>query len=90
MTSKEVDAEFQKAYEKVSKTKQQVPPDLMLMFYAYYKQATEEEGIYKPSGENDVRSAFKINALLQVRGVSQLEAKKKYINLVKQHIEEQE
>ena len=89
MTPEQVDAEFQKAYEKVSKTMQKVPPDLMLMFYAYYKQATEDEGIYKPSGENDVRSAFKINALLQVRGVSRLEAKKRYIDLVKQHIEEQ-
>ena len=88
MTPEEVDAEFQKAYEKVSRTKQKVPPDLMLMFYAYYKQATEDEGIYKPSGENDVRSAFKINALLQVRGVSRLEAKKRYIDLVKQHISE--
>lgn len=86
MSPEEVDAEFQKAYEKVSRTKQKVPPDLMLMFYAYYKQATEDEGIYKPSGENDVRSAFKINALLQVRGVSRLEAKKRYIDLVKQHI----
>lgn len=88
MTPEEVDAEFQKAYKKVSETKQKVAPDLMLMFYAYYKQATEDEGIYKPSGENDVRSAFKINALLQVRGVSRLEAKKMYIDLVKQHIAE--
>jgi diazepam-binding inhibitor (GABA receptor modulator, acyl-CoA-binding protein) len=88
MTPEELDIEFQKAYEKVSRTRQQVPPDLMLMFYAYYKQATEDVGIYKPSGKHDVRSSFKMNALLQVKGVSRQEAKQRYIELVKQHITE--
>ncbi|MFV8837950.1 acyl-CoA-binding protein [Salinimicrobium soli] len=86
MTPEEIDREFLKAYEKASTTTRKFPPDIMLKFYAYYKQATEQEGIYTPSGENDVRSAFKLNALLQVKGISVLEAKKKYIDLVNEHI----
>ena len=88
LTPEELDKEFQKAYQKVNQTSQKVPPDLMLRFYAYYKQATEQEGIYKPSGENDVRSAFKLNALLQVKGISAEEAKLKYIELVNEFITE--
>lgn len=86
MTPEEVELKFQEAYEKASKTNLRFPPDTMLKFYAYYKQATEHEGIYKPSGENDVKSAFKLNALLQVKGLSVLEAKKRYIDLVNQEI----
>lgn len=86
MTPEEIDRQFLEAYERASKTQQKFPPDIMLEFYAYYKQATEEEGIYKPSGEDDVRNAFKLNALLQVKGMSRQEAKQKYIELVNQHI----
>jgi diazepam-binding inhibitor (GABA receptor modulator, acyl-CoA-binding protein) len=86
MTSEAIDKEFLEAYERASKTNQKFPPDIMLLFYAYYKQATEQEGIYTPSGEDDVRSAFKINALLQIKGMSTKEAKKRYIELVNEHI----
>ena len=86
MTPEEVHEKFLKAYEKASKTTRKFPPDTMLKFYAYYKQATEQEGIYMPSGENDVKSAFKLNALLQVKGLSVLEAKKRYIDLVNEEI----
>lgn len=87
MTEEELtDLEFHRAYEKASKTSQKFPPDIMLQFYAYYKQATETGGIYTPSGEQDVRSAFKLNALLQVKGLSVTEAKLKYIELVRKYI----
>lgn len=86
MTPEEVDAKFQEAYNKASRTSLKFPPDTMLKFYAYYKQATEHEGIYKPSGENEVKNAFKLNALLQVKGLSVLEAKKRYIELVDKEI----
>jgi len=89
MTEEErIEEEFLKAYEKASSTSKKFPPDIMLMFYAYYKQATETGGIYTPSGEFDVRSAFKLNALLQVKGLSVPEAKVKYIELVKKYIPE--
>lgn len=82
----EIDKAFHRAYEKASTTRQKFPPDIMLLFYAYYKHATEQSGIYTPSGDPDVRSAFKLNALLQVKGLSVLEAKKKYIELVDKYI----
>ncbi|MDP2059136.1 MAG: acyl-CoA-binding protein, partial [Flavobacteriaceae bacterium] len=41
---------------------------------------------YNPSGENELRNAFKINALFQVKDISQNEAKKKYIELVEKYI----
>ncbi|MFD0976322.1 acyl-CoA-binding protein [Salinimicrobium gaetbulicola] len=88
MTSEEIDKQFLAAYEKASTTSQKFPPDIMLKFYAYYKHATENEGIYTPSGDDEVRNAFKLNALLQIKGISTTEAKKKYIELVNQHITE--
>ena len=88
MTEEEkIDAEFREAYDKASRTRQKFPPDIMLLFYAYYKQATETSGIYTPSGELDIRSAFKLNALLQVKGLSVREAKLKYIEMVNRHIQ---
>lgn len=87
MTSEEIDTAFAKAYYKASHTSQKFPPDIMLKFYAYYKQATEQEGIYHPaSGEDEIRNAFKLNALLQVKGISVQEAKLRYIKLVEEHI----
>ena len=84
----EIDREFQNAYEKASKTSQKFPPDLMLKLYAYYKQATEHTSVYIPSGENDIKNAFKLNALLQIKDMNSLEAKKAYIQLVKENIKE--
>ena len=81
-----IDIAFKEAYDKASRTTQKFPPDIMLLFYAYYKQATETSGIYTPSRDLDVRSAFKLNALLQVKGLSVLEAKLKYIELVNKHV----
>lgn len=85
---KNIEEAFRKAYEKASSTNQKFPPDVMLQFYAYYKQATEESGIYTPSGEGDVRNAFKLNALLQVKGITAKEAQIKYIEMVEKYIRE--
>lgn len=90
MTPEEIDKKFRQAYDRASRTTKKFPPDIMLQFYAYYKQATETEGIYTPSKDSDeVRNAFKLNALLQVKGISVLEAKKRYIELVEKHIDEE-
>ena len=89
MTPEEIDKKFRAAYDMASTTTKKFPPDIMLQFYAYYKQATETEDIYTPSKDNDdIRNAFKLNALLQVKGLSALEAKKEYINLVNKYIVE--
>lgn len=87
MTSEEIEKQFLAAYKKASTTNQKFPPDIMLKLYAYYKHATENDGnYYIPSGDDDVRNAFKLNALLQIKGISTKEAKKKYIELVNTYI----
>ena len=86
-TEKDLDIAFNEAYEKANRTTQKFPPDVMLQFYADYKQATENSGIYHSTRSNkDVRNAFKLNALLQIKGISVEEAKKKYIQLVDKYI----
>ena len=81
---KELDIKFRKAYEKASKMSKKLPQDVMLKFYAYYNQATN--GDKTPFHLNGgVRDAFKLNAWMQLRGVSHDEAKREYIKLVKKH-----
>lgn len=88
MTEEELHIKFQKAFEKASKTKIKLPPDVMLHFYAYYKQATYTESptFYTPSGDSELRNAFKLNALFQVKHLTPEEAKLKYIDLVDKYI----
>ncbi len=86
-TMAEENMKFLKAYEMASKTEEQFPPDVMLHFYALYKRATERNGFYIPPGnQGDLRSAFKINALVQVRKLSKKEAEDRYIELVEEYI----
>ncbi|MHA7058374.1 acyl-CoA-binding protein [Aquimarina sp. M1] len=86
MTNDELNIAFEKAFEKACYTKTELPPDVMLHFYAYYKQATYTEGFYTPSGNSELRNAFKLNALFQVKNLSPKEAKLKYIALVNKYI----
>ncbi len=78
----EINAKFQKAYKISSSMKKKLPPDTMLKLYAYYKQATKGTKYTKPSGDNEIRNAFKLNAWFQVNSMSEEEAKKRYIKLV--------
>ncbi len=86
MTEKELNTAFDKAYKRACSTKIQLPPDVMLHFYAHYKQATHTDGFYTPSGNSQLRNAFKLNALFQVKNLSQKEAKLRYIELVNKYI----
>lgn len=82
MTNEELDMAFQVAYEKASNVTSALPPDVMLKLYAYYKQATFQNQIVRHVGENDLRNAFKLNALMQISHMSPEEAKKAYVDLV--------
>lgn len=83
----EENTRFLKAYEMASSTNRQFPPDVLLHFYALYKRATEKNGFYiPPTNRGDLRSAFKVNALVQVKDLSKEEARQRYIELVEQHI----
>ncbi len=78
-----LDKEFKKAFDKISRLKEAVAPDVMLKFYAFYKQASFGNKFSFNSGL-DVRSAFKFNAWMQLNGMTAEEAKKEYIKLAKE------
>ena len=64
-----------------------IPVDLRLKFYAYYKQATINSTLFYTSNDPiELRNAFKMNAILQVKDLSTDEAKLAYIELVNQTI----
>ncbi len=86
--TKITDIKFLKAYKMASNTSLKFPPDIMLHFYAYYKRATQKNGFYSTANNEDLRSGFKANALLQVENLSQLDARNKYIEMVEKHIGE--
>lgn len=65
-----------------------IPVDLRLQFYAYYKQATiNSSSFYSPNDPDQIRNAFKMNAILQVKDMTPDDAKIAYINLVNETIE---
>lgn len=84
MSDEELDIAFNEAFEKASSEEQSlVPPDLQLHLYAYYKRAINEPYVSNRSFQNnDLRSAFKMNALIQVQSISKTEAKQRYIEIV--------
>ncbi len=82
MSKSELDIQFEDAFERASNMTQALPQDLMLRIYAYYKQATSDTqtGFYQePQG---LRSAFKLNAWMQISHLSPDEAKQEYINII--------
>ncbi|MEN8124118.1 MAG: acyl-CoA-binding protein [Bacteroidota bacterium] len=81
----ELDKKFKKAFEIASEMTEKLPPDIMLQFYAYYKQATINTPFYLPSGDDEIRNAFKLNAWFQINNLTPEEAKKKYIELVEKY-----
>lgn len=84
---KDLNTRFEEAYKFASNTNKKLPPDVMLQFYAYYKQATMGTD-YKKSESNEeaLRSSFKLHAWFQLKHLTQEEAKEGYIKLVKKHL----
>lgn len=72
--------EFKIAFDKISELKIGIAPDLMLMLYAYYKQANYGNN-FTFKRESNVRDGFKLNAWRQLNGMTSDEAKKEYIAL---------
>lgn len=81
-----LDKKFKEAYKIASETTIKLPPDIMLQFYAYYKQATKGSNYMQPSGDVELRNAFKLNAWFQLNHLTEKEAKKEYIKLVNKHL----
>jgi acyl-CoA-binding protein len=89
LSEKELDLAFKKAYKAISETKYQFKQDTLLYFYAYYKHATKEFNIelqHLPTEGAQLVSAFKMNALFQVRHLSESDSKIKYIELAIKYI----
>lgn len=87
MTNEELHEAFIKAVDVATNTSIELPADVKLRFYAYYKHALEVEvGYYMPNDKIKLKDAFKINALFQVKRISKEEAKKKYIEMVKAYL----
>ncbi|MGI9532691.1 acyl-CoA-binding protein [Lutimonas sp.] len=82
---KDLDRRFNNAFEIASAMTEKLPADVMLQFYSYYKHATNENAVVRPSGNNIVRNAFKLNAYFQIANITPDEAKKQYIALVEKY-----
>ena len=83
MTPEELDIEFKEAVEQINNFTEPFPADFLLRLYAYYKKATDDYG--RPGSKKPIINAFKTNALFQVKDVTQDEAKRIYIDLVKNY-----
>lgn len=83
MTSEELDIQFRDRVERINSHTEPFPADFLLRLYAYYKKATNDYG--RPNSRKPIINAFKTNALFQVQGVSEDEAKRIYIDLVDQY-----
>lgn len=83
MHKKKLDTRFEEAIEIANLMSQhELPQDIQLRLYAYFKQATSESVSPNFIPGFDLRSAFKMNALMQINHLSQEEAKELYIDLI--------
>ncbi|MEP0262976.1 acyl-CoA-binding protein [Dokdonia sp.] len=87
MEKEALNTAFLDAFKRVSEATQEFPPDVLLQFYALYKQATQENTFSHQEGEHELVSAFKINALLQVKSMSSDDAKREYIETANKYVE---
>ncbi len=86
MDKKVLHREFEEAFRRVSNSSQEFPPDVLLQFYALYKQATQKNTFSHNEGEHELVSAFKINALLQVKSMTEDEAMEAYVEAAKKYL----
>lgn len=88
---KELDKLFEKAFQNAQLIPQaSVPIDLQLTLYGLYKQATSNNSDtfhFKQESQN-LRSAFKLNAWMQVNNISPEDAKRKYIEIINKLMKE--
>ena len=77
MSKTQLDIDFEDAVNRVNKHTEPFPADFLLRLYAYYKKATNDYG--RPSSRKQIINAFKTNALIQIKNITEEEAKEKYI-----------
>lgn len=83
MEASALDKRFEAAVEAANGMSQEdLPQDVQLRLYAYYKQATLGTIDTRISPVYDLRNAFKTNAWMQISHLSQDEAKTLYIEMI--------
>jgi acyl-CoA-binding protein len=83
MEESALDIRFEEAVIAASAMSQSdLPQDVQLRLYAYYKQATFGTIDTRMSPVYDLRNAFKTNAWMQISHLSQNEAKEMYIEMI--------
>lgn len=83
MEEQELDIRFEEAVVLANTMSQSdLPQDVQLRLYAYYKQATYGTIDTRVSPVYDVRNAFKTNAWMQISHLTQHEAKEMYIEMI--------
>ena len=88
---KDLDTLFEEAFNNAQLiTQSSVPIDTQLILYGLYKQATADDSVrfYFPQDSQNLRSAFKLNAWMQVNHLSPEEAKKRYIEIINKLMKE--
>lgn len=83
MSEKDLDTRFHEAVEIADgMTQAELPQDVQLRLYAYYKQATSGSPNANYNANFDLRNAFKTNAWMQISHLSPDEAKELYIDAI--------
>lgn len=84
MSSEKTNIRFKEAVNTVNNYEEPLPADLLLKLYAYYKIANKN--LDNPGSKTPLINAFKANALIQAKNISEKQAMKKYIKLVNDFI----
>src|SRR5690349_6669676 len=83
MAVADLDTQFAKAFAASNKLKERPDNDTLLKLYALYKQGSEGDVKGEKPGFFDFVGTAKYDAWSKLKGTSQDDAKKKYVELVK-------
>lgn len=95
MSEKDLDTLFDEAFDNANLIpKESVPQNIQLVLYGLYKHATSSRlSTFQPyyqqnDTDEDLRNAFKLNALMQVKNLTVDDAKQQYIDIINQLLKE--
>src|SRR5699024_5211692 len=83
----QLDKDFEKSVKQINEHTDTIRADFLLLLYEYYKHAKGNQG-KSPNSQNLLINAFNTNALIQMRGLSREEAKKRYIKAVNEYFKD--
>lgn len=87
MSKSDLNIKFQEAFERLSNADVEFAPDVLLTFFALYKQANQNNSFSTDADAHELISAFKMNAILQVKDMTPEDAKRAYIEKVNEHLD---